>query len=90
VPAAGYLAANGLWGRALVLALVGVLLISMVDNILRPILIGGRVPLNGLLVLISVLGGVSVFGMVGIVLGPVLVALGASVIEAQREVQAGK
>ena len=59
---------------------------STIDNILRPILIGGRSSLNGLLVFISVLGGVAEFGVLGIVLGPIVVASAVGILD----VSAGK
>ncbi len=68
---------------------VGIFVVGTVDNILRPILISGRVELNGLLVLISVVGGISAFGLLGIVLGPVLIAVAVAVLEAERERRAG-
>jgi predicted PurR-regulated permease PerM len=49
--------------------------IGAADNILRPILVKGRADMSELLVLISVIGGLAVFGMVGIVLGPLVVAV---------------
>ena len=55
-------------------------IISTVDNILRPWLISGRVQLNGLLIFISILGGIAAFGMIGVLLGPILVALGEAVL----------
>src|SRR5207253_10439236 len=53
-----------------------------VDNFLRPILLSGRARLSGLLVFISVLGGVGVFGMLGIVLGPIVVATAVGILDA--------
>jgi predicted PurR-regulated permease PerM len=53
----------------------------MIDNIIRPWLISGRAEMGGLVVFISVLGGISVFGMLGVVLGPVVVATGASLLD---------
>jgi predicted PurR-regulated permease PerM len=55
--------------------------VSSVDNVLRPILVSGRSQLNGLLVFISLLGGVIAFGALGLVLGPILVALADAVLE---------
>ncbi|MFQ5776823.1 MAG: AI-2E family transporter [Terriglobia bacterium] len=82
VPAAAVLMLGGKVVHGVVLLVVGVLVISLADNFLRPLLISGRVQLNGLLVFISVLGGLAAFGFLGIVLGPILVALGAAVLEA--------
>lgn len=79
VPAALYLLAIGEYPRALIL-LAGGLVISLVDNVLRPVLLSGRAEMNGLLVFISILGGIAAFGLLGIVLGPILVALGVALV----------
>ena len=52
---------------------LGVGVISMVDNVLRPMLLSGRAHMNGLIIFVSLLGGLSVFGLLGSVLGPILV-----------------
>lgn len=74
-PAAVILAVNGHWIKAVIVVAVGVFVIGTADNILRPILMKGRSEMGELLVLISVIGGLAVFGMLGIVLGPLVVAL---------------
>ena len=81
VPAGIYLLLQGQYLKAVILFVVGALVISTVDNILRPYLVSGRTQMNGLLVFISILGGVAAFGLLGILLGPILVAMGATVIE---------
>jgi len=81
VPAAIYLLAVGDYARAAILVAVGALVIGMVDNVLRPMLLSGRTQMNGLLVFISILGGIAAFGLLGVVLGPILVALGSAVLE---------
>lgn len=81
LPAALVFLLEGKWGYAITLLVVGVLVISLVDNILRPALISGRAQMNGLLVFISILGGIAAFGVLGLVLGPILVALGVALIE---------
>jgi predicted PurR-regulated permease PerM len=86
VPAAIWLFSTGHWVRALILVGICAGLGSTVDNILRPVLLGGRASLNGLLVLISVLGGIAVFGVLGVVLGPIVVATAVGVLD----VYAGK
>jgi predicted PurR-regulated permease PerM len=73
-PAAASLLIVGETARGVALILLGLLIVSGVDNILRPILIAGRSQLNGLLVLISVMGGIHAMGFLGVVLGPVLAA----------------
>jgi len=69
------------YGTALLLLVLGAFAISGVDNVLRPILISGRAQMNGLLVFISILGGVAAFGFLGILLGPIVVAVGEALIE---------
>jgi predicted PurR-regulated permease PerM len=73
-PAALYLLLGGSWGKALFLAIWGVGVIGMLDNVLRPILVGSRTRMHELVVLFSVLGGLQFFGPVGIVVGPMTVA----------------
>ena len=51
------------------------------DNLLRPWVISGRAEMGGLVVFISVLGGISVFGLLGVVVGPIIVATGASLLD---------
>jgi predicted PurR-regulated permease PerM len=81
VPAALYLVGVGEYLKAVILVVVGALVISMVDNVLRPILLSGRAEMNGLLVFISILGGIAAFGLLGIVLGPILVAFASALLE---------
>lgn len=81
VPAAVWLMVAGEMVRGILLIAVGAGVVGTVDNFLRPMLIGGRTQLSGLLIFISVLGGISVFGMLGMVLGPIVVATAASVLE---------
>jgi predicted PurR-regulated permease PerM len=81
IPAAIWLFSTGHSGRALLLIGVCGGLGSTIDNILRPVFLGGRASLNGLLVFISVLGGIAVFGVLGVVLGPIIVATAFSVLD---------
>jgi predicted PurR-regulated permease PerM len=74
VPAATWLLLTGSVGRGVALIVVGVFVIGLVDNFLRPLLLSGRTRLNGLLVFVSLLGGISAFGFLGLVLGPVIMA----------------
>src|SRR5947207_3353668 len=61
-PAATWLLLTGSVGRGVTLIVVGVFVIGLVDNLLRPLLLSGRTQLNGLLVFVSLLGGISAFG----------------------------
>jgi predicted PurR-regulated permease PerM len=75
VPVAIYLLVTGAVWEGLVLIAYGALVISLVDNLLRPILVGADTKMPDYVVLISTLGGLEVFGMNGIVLGPVIAAM---------------
>jgi len=74
-PAAVILIIVGNWVQGLVLLAYGVLVISMADNLLRPILVGRDTKMPDFLVLFSTLGGLSLVGITGFVLGPVIAAL---------------
>jgi predicted PurR-regulated permease PerM len=75
LPLSIYLMLTGQWTKAIILIVWGALVISTIDNFLRPKLVGGQTRLHELLVFFAVLGGISVFGLLGIVLGPVVLAI---------------
>lgn len=75
VPVAIYLFATGAIWQAVILVACGVLVIGMVDNVLRPILVGRDTRIPDYVVLISTLGGIELFGFNGIIIGPVIAAL---------------
>lgn len=81
IPASISLMAGGHVGRGIVLVVFCSIIVGMVDNLVRPWLISGRAEMSGLVVFISVIGGISVFGMLGAVLGPIVVATAASLLE---------
>jgi len=70
-PIAIYLGLTGHWGKAALLAVWGGVIVSTIDNILYPILVGSHLRAHTVTILISILGGIAVFGVTGIVLGPV-------------------
>jgi predicted PurR-regulated permease PerM len=74
-PVALYLFSTGAIGQALGLTAWGVLVIGSADNVLRPILVGKQTRLPDYLVLVATLGGLSVFGLNGFVIGPVIAAI---------------
>jgi predicted PurR-regulated permease PerM len=82
LPASLLLAANGETTRAILLGAMGLGIVSAVDNVLRPMLVSGRAHINGLVILVGLLGGVNVFGLLGIVLGPILVATAIALLRA--------
>jgi predicted PurR-regulated permease PerM len=84
VPAAIYLAVTGHYVKAVLLTLWGTLVIGMIDNFLRPKLVGSRTRLHELLIFFSVLGGLNVFGVLGVVLGPVVLAITLALVDVYR------
>lgn len=75
LPVAIYFLVTGSLAKGLMLIAFGVLVIGLVDNVLRPILVGKDTKMPDYLVLISTLGGLAVFGINGFVIGPVIAAL---------------
>ncbi len=75
IPAAIYLFLQGETVRGIVLLVWCLGFVGMVDNILKPLLIGNRLGLPVLFLFFGILGGLSLFGAVGIILGPALFAL---------------
>ncbi len=74
-PVAIYMLARGEMVQGIVLAAFGVLVIGLVDNLLRPMLVGKDTRMPDYLVLISTLGGLTLFGLNGFVIGPLIAAL---------------
>jgi predicted PurR-regulated permease PerM len=85
VPAALYLALTGAYAKAVILVVWGVVVIGSIDNVLSPRLVGRRASLHELLIFFAVLGGLQVFGVLGLVLGPVVVAMTLALIEMARQ-----
>lgn len=75
IPVAIYLFATGAIIKAIILVLIGAVGIGLIDNILRPILVGRDTKLPDYLVLLSTLGGLVLFGINGFVVGPLIAAL---------------
>jgi predicted PurR-regulated permease PerM len=75
IPVAVYLLATGAIWQGLVLLAFGALVIGLVDNFLRPILVGKDTKMPDYVVLISTLGGIATFGLNGFVIGPVVAAM---------------
>lgn len=86
-PGVIYLIAVGSWQRAIVLGVFCAVAFSGIDHILRPRLIASRIGLNQLVMFFALLGGVHVFGILGIVLGPVMFATADSIFQILRESQ---
>jgi predicted PurR-regulated permease PerM len=84
-PAALYLASQGDLWKAAVLVGWGTVVIGLIDNLLYPILVGREMRLHTLLVFLAILGGIAVFGMSGIVLGPVALAVTLGLLDVLRQ-----
>ena len=81
IPTAIFLAIQGDYARAITIVLIGSLAIGLVDNLLRPLLVGRETQMPDYLVLITTLGGITTFGLAGFIIGPVVAALFLSVWE---------
>jgi predicted PurR-regulated permease PerM len=75
IPVAVYLLVTGALWQGIVLVAFGALIIGLVDNFLRPILVGKDTKMPDYVVLISTLGGIATFGLNGFVIGPVIAAM---------------
>ena len=75
LPAAVYLMMSGSVGWGIGLVLWGVLVVGLIDNIVRPLIVGRDAKLPDLVILVAILGGIASFGAVGIILGPIVAAI---------------
>ncbi len=83
IPGALYLWFIGAYGKMAVVCIAGGI-IALLDHVLRTILVGDRSKLHPVLVFLSVLGGIKVFGMIGLVAGPLVVAIGRAMLDIYR------
>jgi predicted PurR-regulated permease PerM len=81
VPTALWLLLSGDIGRGVILVVIGIVGISMADNILRPLLLSGRTSASGLVIFLGLLGGVAAFGFIGLVLGPIILVTAGSLLK---------
>lgn len=89
-PVAVYLMVSGALWKGVGLVVWGVVVIGLVDNVLRPILVGKDTKMPDYLVLVSTLGGIAVFGLNGFVIGPVIAALFMAIWDIFIERRAGR
>jgi predicted PurR-regulated permease PerM len=85
VPASLWLGFHGHWWKALVVVAISGGVATVADNIARPLLLRNRTRLNDLLLFISILGGLDVFGLIGLVIGPTVVAAALAVFQVYAE-----
>ncbi len=88
-PVVVYLLIKKAFIKAVILLFVGTFIISTIDNILKPIIISGRTRMPTLVIFFSVIGGLKVFGLIGLVLGPLVMAMFISVFEIFRNLEGG-
>ena len=74
--------------RGIVLIIYGIFVISSIDNILKPKMIGAKAKVHPILVLLGVLGGLSLFGFIGLILGPIMLALLMTFVDIYEEEKA--
>jgi predicted PurR-regulated permease PerM len=80
-PAAAFLLMEGDVWKAVILTLWGTLVVGLIDNLLYPVLVGKRLRLHTLPVFFAIVGGLIVFGMAGLVLGPLALALTIALVD---------
>jgi predicted PurR-regulated permease PerM len=85
LPCALYLGFATSWTKGVILIVYGTLIISGVDNILRPLIIGGRTNLPTFFLFFGILGGLQAYGFLGIFLGPVVLATIVAFVKIYRE-----
>ena len=84
LPASLYLMTVQLW-KGIALLLWGVLIVGSSDHLVRPLIVQGRLEIHPLLLLFAMLGGVKVFGLLGIFLGPIVLSLASALFDMIRE-----
>jgi predicted PurR-regulated permease PerM len=75
IPAAIILALSGSWVKGIILLVAGTIVVSQADNFLRPVIVGKRAKIPTLILLFSILGGLKLFGVLGILLGPIIASM---------------
>jgi len=88
-PTSAFLVIQGSYIKGIGLFVFGIFVISMVDNVLKPLIIGSRTKMHTIIILFSVLGGIKLFGMIGLIMGPLIMAIFVSVFEIFRNIEGG-
>jgi len=81
---------DGRLGPAIFLFLWSVLVVGLMDNVLKPLLMKGRIRLHEAVIFFALLGGLAVFGPVGVLVGPLIVALHVATVRIYRRDYAAK
>jgi predicted PurR-regulated permease PerM len=85
LPAAAVLFYQGSVGWGVFMLVWGAVVVANSDNIVRPLVLMSRMPANGLVILITLLGGVQAFGLIGVLFGPVILAVTMALLDFLRE-----
>ena len=85
LPAAGYLLLSGHVGAGLGMLAWAVLAVGLIDNLLHPTLVGRGARIHPFFILFSVIGGISAFGIIGFVVGPLIMSLLLALFEIYRK-----
>jgi predicted PurR-regulated permease PerM len=84
-----YLGVTGSLGRAVLLAIWGTLVVGTVDNVIRPLMIGGRTEIPTILLFFGILGGLQAYGFLGVFLAPAVIAILVAFVRIYKEQYAG-
>ncbi len=84
IPAGLIMIITGEYLQGIILIAIGTIVVSQIDNILRPLLVSGKTGMHTMLLFISIMGGISMFGLLGIVLGPFIAAVFVSMFDIFR------
>ena len=86
IPGAIVLLAGGHWVKALILVGWGAGVVGQVDALIRPYIVSGRAKMHNLLIFFALLGGAQAFGIMGLIIGPVVVSITIAVLDMLREI----
>jgi predicted PurR-regulated permease PerM len=85
LPASIYLFAADHWIKGIFLLAWGVVVVGTADNVIRPLVIMGRVKLHPLILLFALIGGVQQFGFIGLFIGPVVMSVLLALVDMLQE-----
>jgi len=85
IPASIYFVIAGKWGLLIGFLIYNLVIVSSIDNIIKPKLIGDKISMHPLLILVAILGGLKLFGILGIIYGPLIVSIFIALIHIYSE-----
>lgn len=85
LPAVVYLFVIGSTAKGVILFVWSAFVVSLIDNFLRPLIVSGQTNIHPLLLFFSILGAVNVFGLIGIIAGPLIICIGQSIVEIYQD-----